>query len=227
MSSTPGKRSTPAPNVGRAYELMEIAFRAAVGINAIPFTYNTAKKRFAVDPHGLKFAIWFVLMFLGISIELAQMTKELIRTAANDTTSRGDWCLSCLVWVSWQFLTSCHYQVLFKHYEMVTHLNQTLWAREWLTEERLPQTKDHKLIRTHLCIGLPQALGQCFLVAAEGAKNYYIYSNLPEEYRNTITTSMWTCYAFYRVMSNSLAGHFQYFTSVLHVNTCNQILGMR
>ena len=227
MSSAPEIRSSSKPNVGRAYELMELSFRVAMGINAIPFTYNATKRRFAVNPHGLKFVIWFFLMFLGISIELTQMMKELIRTAADDTVSRSDWCLLCLLWISWWFLTTCHYQVVVKHHEMVTHLNQTLWAKEWFTEERLPQTKDHKLVHIHLWFGNLQALGQCFLVAAEGTKNYYIYSNVPEEYRSSVTAALWTCYAFYRVMSNSLAGYFQYFASAFHVNTCNQIMGMR
>ena len=110
---------------------------------------------------------------------------------------------------------------------MVNHLNQTIWAREWFTEERLPPTKDPKLVRIHLWVGNLQALAQCFLVAAEGTKSYYIYSNVPEDYRNTTTAVIWAVYAFYRVMSNSLGGYFQYFTSVLHIYTCNQILGWR
>ena len=136
----------------------------------------------------------------------------------------------CLLWVSCWFITTCHYQVLVSHNEMVNHLNQTLWTREWFTEERLPPTKDPKLVRIHLWVGNLQALAQCFLVAAEGTKSYYIYSNVPEDYRNTTTAVIWAVYAFYRVMSNSLGGYFQYFTftsSVLHIYTCNQILGLR
>ena len=215
------------PNVGRAYELMELSFRVAMGMNAIPFTYDTTRRRFAVDPRSPKFVTWFVLMFLGILVELSQITNELIRTAGDENISRSDWCLLCLLWISWWFLTTCHYQVLVKHQQMVDHLNQTLWAREWFSEERLPQTKDHKLVHIHLWFGNLQALGQCFLVAAEGTKNHYIYSNVPEEYRSTVTASIWAAYAFYRVMSNSLAGYFQYFASALHINSCNQILGLR
>ena len=227
MSKNGEKAASHKPNVGRAYELMELSFRVAMGVNAIPFTYDTTQRRFAVDLRSLKFATWFLLMFLGVSIEFTQMMKELIRTAADDKVSRSDWCLLCLLCISWWLLTTCHYQVLVKHYQMVDHLNQTLWAREWFTEERLPQTKDHKLVRIHLWFGNLQALGQCFLVAAEGTKNYYVYSNVPEEYRSILTAAMWTLYAFYRVMSNSLAGYFQYFVSALHVNTCNQILDLR
>ena len=185
-------KSPRKPNVGPAYDLMELSFRLSMGLNVVPFTYDLKRRRFSVNPASLKFATWFVLMFLGIVVELAQMSRELIRAAVDENVSRSDWCFLCLLWTNWWFVAFSHHHILVSHQQMVEHLNQTLGSREWFTEERLPHTEDHKLIRIHLWFSNFQALAQGFLVAAEGTKAHYIYSNLPEEYRTTTTAALWT-----------------------------------
>ena len=143
-------KSPRKPNVGPAYDLMELSFRLSMGLNVVPFTYDLKRRRFSVNPASLKFATWFVLMFLGIVVELAQMSRELIRAAVDENVSRSDSCLLCLLWTNWWFVAFSHHHILVSHQQMVEHLNQTLGSREWFTEERLPHTEDHKLVRIHL-----------------------------------------------------------------------------
>ena len=99
--------------------------------------------------------------------------------------------------------------------------------REWFTEERLPISGDDKVVRAHIISSCLQCFFQCLMVAAEGTKAHFLYSNIPAEHRNALTLALWILYSYYRVTSNFLSGYFHYFAGALHVQTCNQVLALR
>ena len=215
--------------VGRAYKLMEYYFLIAVKINAIPFRYNKVQKRLTSVSSSVKFKIWFILMLLGIVAEWAQATFELLRAKQDQSVGRGEWALIYFLFISWTFVVSCHYNIFKQHRELVNHVNQTVRMREWLRETygELPHSADDKLVKAHIYSSCSQCFFQCLMVAAEGYKGQFLYSNVPLGQRNVGTAALWALWAYYRVMSNFLCGYFHYFAGVLHVQTCNQVLELR
>ena len=214
-------------SVGRAYDLMEYYFRIAVAINAVPFTYSSGARRFDLNRSSIKYLLWNLIVFIGILAELAQVTYELLRTKDDSRMSRGEWALIAFIFSSWTFVSSCHYNVARRGDGMVNHLNQTIALREWFTEERLPKCSDHKIVRAHIISSCLQCFFQCLMVAAEGTKAHFLYSNVPVEHRSLLTGFAWFLYAYYRVTTNFLSGYFHLFAGALHVQTCNQILALR
>ena len=106
-------------------------------------------------------------------------------------------------------------------------MNQLVKMREWFTEENLPATMDHKFVRTQIWFCAIQGVFQALMIAVEREKNQFVYSYLPETYRNVGTAALWAAYAYYRVSTNFLGGLFQYVGSILTVQTCNQVLELR
>lgn len=212
--------------VGRTYELMEYYFHAAVTLNAVPFTYNG--KRFKVDPTSTKYRAWLVLMFAGIVVEWAQMTWELLRAKRDINVSRGEWSLIYFVFIGWNLLLSLHTNTLLKNAEVVNHLNKTVHLRQTFSDAfAKPSQKDEKLVRAHIWASCSQCFFQSLMVAVEGYKSHFLYSNIPEENRNFVTAGLWTAWGSYRVMTNFLGGYFYYFVGMLHVQTCYIVLKLR
>ena len=217
--------------IGRAFQLMEkYNFRIATAINAVPFTYNRETRRFSLPTRrssSIKYILWFLVVFMGILVETAQVGWELWRAKNDDGMNRGEWALIAFIFSSWTFVIGLHYNVAKRGDVMVNHLNQAIATREWFTEARLPKSGDHKYVRAHIISSCLQCFFQCLMVAAEGTKAHFLYSNVPAEYRNPLTGVVWVIYAYYRVMTNFLCGYLQYFAGALHVQTCNQILALR
>ena len=218
---------TPRATIGKAYDWMELYFGAAVLINAVPFTYDRTRRRYDFDRESTKYRIWFVLMLLGMFSEWAQVTRELIRSKFDQSVNRGEWGMIYFVFVSWTLLAACHYSFFKKGNEVVNHMNQTIRMREYFTDEKLPPTNDHQLVKPHIYLTCFQGFFQCLMVAVEGTKNQYLYSNVPPEYRNLLTSGIWAIWAYYRVMTNFLAGYFLIFGGIFHVSMCNQVIGYR
>ena len=206
---------------------MEYYFRIAVSINAVPFTYNRINRRFHVNRASLKYFLWFTLVFIGILVDLTQVTRELLRAMDDSEVSRGEWALIAFVFSSWSLIATCHYNVVRRGDGMMNHLNQIVALRKWFTEERLPRCGDHKIVRAHIIPSCLQCFFQCLMVEAEGTKAHFLYSNVPVEHRNALTGLLWFLYAYYRVTTNFLVGYLHVFTGVLHVQTCNQVLALR
>ena len=218
------ERQPSATTIGKAYDVMEIYFGMAVLINAVPFTYDRIRRRYDVDKCSVKYKIWFVLMFIGMFIEWAQVTRELVRSKFDHTVSRGEWGMIFFVFSSWSFLSTIHYNVYKNTNEIVNHMNQTIRMREYFTDEKLPPTKDHRLAKLHIYATAFQVFFQCLMVAVEGTKKQYLYSNVPPAYRSIVTSGMWAIWAYYRVMTNLLAAYFLIFGGLFHVSTCNQVI---
>ena len=227
VSSVKIKTQPKMDSIGPAYQLMEHYFRLAVAINTVPFTYNKQRRRFSVSKASIKYGLWFVVMLVGLLVETVQVLRELLRAKNDSAVSRGEWAHIAFVFSSWAFIWSCHYNVAQRQNEMVNHMNQTIALREWFTEARLPKSDDHKIVRAHMISSCMQCFFQCLMVAVEGTKAHFLYSNMPAEYRSAGTGALWALYAYYRVMSNFLSGYFHVFAGVLHVQTCNQVLALR
>ena len=214
-------------SVGRAYAFMEYYFRTAVVINAVPFTYNPRTRRFSVRKTSIKHILWVITMPIGIFVETAQVTWELVVAKDDGAVSRGECALIAFIFSSWSLILSVHYNVLRRHKEMMNHMNQTIALREWFTETHLPPCEDHKIVRAYIITSCMQCFFQCLMVASEGTKAHFLYSNVPPEYRTPRTGAAWSLYAYYRVTSNFLSGYFHVFAGALHVQTCNQVLALR
>ena len=105
--------------------------------------------------------------------------------------SRGEWFLVAFLFFSWFFMTSVHLNVLLRLYQMVNHMNQLVSMRKWFTEENLPATTDHKFVRTQMWFCAVQCIFQALMIAVEREKNQFVYSYLPDKYRNVGTTALW------------------------------------
>ncbi|CAG7731530.1 unnamed protein product [Allacma fusca] len=217
----------PRREPAKSYKLIEIYIKIAVIINAVPFHYNQRTQRLSLDRSSIKYQTWFVLMFLGMVLELSQVTREMIRAGLDDNTSRGEWALIFFIFLSWFLITLLHYNALTNGQDMVSYHNQVIGIRKYFGEENLPPTLDHKTVRAHIISSVCQCFFQCLMVATEGTRNQYIYSNVPPNNRSLITTLVWAVYAYYRVSSNFLCGYFCLFAGIFHVQTCNQILQYR
>ncbi|CAG7728433.1 unnamed protein product [Allacma fusca] len=227
MSRPNSKHDFGEEEVALSYHYMEKYFRVAVNINAVPYHYNKQKRRFRLDRKSLKYKLWMLLMLFGMLAETAQATKELIRGSLDDTVGRGEWSLVLFIFISWVFVTSTHFNTYLRGEDIVSYINQVMGTRAYFKESNLPMTSDHKIVRAHIYVSCAQCFFQALMVAAEGLKPQYLFSNVPEEYRNPLTWAIWIPYAYYRVMSNFQAGYFQYFVGILHIQTCNQILMYR
>ncbi|CAG7832664.1 unnamed protein product [Allacma fusca] len=218
---------SPGKDTAKSYQLIEIYIKIAVIINAVPFHYNRRTQQLSLDKHFLKYRIWIVLMFLGMILELSQVTREMIRAGLDDNTSRGEWALIFFIFLSWYLVTLLHYNALTNGNDMATYHNQVVSIRDQFGEKNLPPTSDHKMVRIHMITSMSQCFVQCLMVAAEGTRNQYIYSNVSPQYRSWLTAIIWAMYAYYRVSSNFLCGWFSVFAGIFHVQTCNQILQYR
>ncbi|CAG7727628.1 unnamed protein product, partial [Allacma fusca] len=211
-------------DIALSYQYMEIYFQAAVFINAIPFHYDRENRYFRLDRNGYKHKVWFVQMVLGMAAETIQVTLELIRGSRDPNMSWGQWSLVLFIFISWVFVFSVHYTVYCCGEDIVSYINQVLGMRKYFQERNFPPTNDHNVVKAHICVSSAQYFFLALMVAAEGTKAQYLFSNVPESYRSPAVRTMWVPYAYYRVMSNILAGYFQYFLGVFHVQTCKQIL---
>ena len=225
------KRPIPSPPyIGKAYSLVErFTYIPAVTINSVPFTFNRKIRRFAVSWTSLKYKIWLGSMLFMVFVELAQITKELVQALPDPRVSRGDWCLTMFLFISWQFVLAAHVNAFIHGDEIVNHLNQLIRAREWFTKDhrQLPASKDHKVVTGFLWCCAAQLFFQCLTVAANGATGPHLYSNVPEEYRNMYLTAVWAVYAYYRVMSNFGTALWHYLSGSLQVQVCTQVLEWR
>ena len=221
------KTAKPRPFVGLTYKYIEQCAGMGMKLNSVPFTYDRANLRYEVKTKDPKFILWSLIAFVVITLELGQMLWELIRAKMDPDMTRGEWCLVAFLFFSWLFMTGIHLNVLLHPYELVNHLNQLIRLRRWFGEERLPRTSDHKVVRTQMWFCSFQCIFQALMITMEREKSQFLYSYLPENYRNMGTTAIWMAYAYYRVSTNFMAGLTQYFMSILNVQTCNQVLDIR
>ena len=225
------ERSTSSPPfIGEAYALIEkFTYIPSVTLNAVPLTFNREIRRYAVSWSSMKSKLWIFSMLIMVFVEWAQITKELITAKADPNVSRGDWCLILFLFISWQFVISAHLNSLVHGDAMINHMNQLIRTREWFTQDQrdLPPSKDHKIVKALLWCCLAQAFFQCLTLAVEGTAGPYLYSNVPEEYRNVGSAAIWTVYAYYRVITNFCTCLWHYFGGVLQVQLCTQVLQWR
>ena len=215
------------PFVGLTYHYIEMVAQLGVWLNSLPFTYSRAMLQLHVNSTGPKFVFWIITMFSVIVLELGQIIWELIRRKLDLNMSRGEWCLIAFLFMSWLFMALIHLNILVHPHEVVNHLNQLLRLRKWFSEERLPHATEHKVVRIQMWFCCFQCFVQALMISVERENRQFLYSYLPEGYRSMGSTAIWITYAYYRVTTNFLGGLFQYFVSILTVQTCNQVLELR
>ncbi|CAG7729786.1 unnamed protein product [Allacma fusca] len=180
-----------------------IFFKFGQYVLSVPFRYSFSKKSFRHGPVW-KRILWIIMQRIILSLELAQATRELIRVLLDKTVNQGECSLVFFAFVGW-----------------------VLNVREYFGEDPMPPTKNYITYGILLFLCFPQCTSQSAMLVQEAEKKQYLYSILPEEYRNFGTRTFYTFFCIFRVCSNFGTVCFYVMTSFLHCQTVRQVKQIR
>ncbi|CAG7830379.1 unnamed protein product [Allacma fusca] len=216
----------PENSTRLSLRITAIFYKFGQYVLSVPFRYSFSKKSFCHGPVW-KRILWIITQRIILSLELAQATRELIRVLLDKTVNQGECSLVFFAFVGWVLVFFLHRNTLKNGNEIINYVNSMYNVREYFGEDAMPTTKNYITYGILLFLCFPQCTSQSAMLVQEAEKKQYLYSILPEEYRNVGTRTFYTFFCIFRVCSNFGTVCFYLMTSFLHCQTVQQVTQIR